>query len=117
MNQTHPAVQTSMDLVAIFGEATLEAALALHRSLRRRRRGYTCRHPGPHTPLWNRCIVTLRRELKPYGSRARLARYLGIPRQRVTDFVTGRRRMPDAELTLALMCWLSAKKAGRDLSR
>jgi len=58
----------------------------------------------------------LRDELKPYGAKARLARYLGIPKQRLTDYLKGLRRMPDAETALQMLNWLAQKRAGRDLS-
>ena len=58
--------------------------------------------------------VLVRAELAPHGAKARLARYLGIPRQRLNDFLTGRSRLPDAELTLRLLHWLAENRAGRD---
>jgi plasmid maintenance system antidote protein VapI len=58
----------------------------------------------------------MREELKPHGTQARLARYLGLPRQRIHDFLKGGRRMPDAETTLRLVHWLSERSAGRDPS-
>lgn len=67
--------------------------------------------------MWNVCATLLRRALKPYGSKARLARYLGIPRQRLQDFLNARSRLPDAELTLRMLHWLTELRAGRDLSR
>jgi hypothetical protein len=66
--------------------------------------------------MWNVCITMLRKELKPYGSKVRLVRYLGVPRQRMNDFLTGRSRLPDAEFTLRMLHWLSEPRAGRDLS-
>ena len=45
-----------------------------------------------------------------------IARYLGVPKQRLHDFLKGRTRLPDAELTLRLLNWLAHKRAGRDLS-
>jgi hypothetical protein len=45
-----------------------------------------------------------------------LARYLGIPKQRLTDFLKGGRRMPDAETMLQMMEWLAQKRTGLDLS-
>jgi plasmid maintenance system antidote protein VapI len=66
--------------------------------------------------LWNICAGRLREELKPYGAKARFARFLGIPRQRVNDFLKGRSRLPDAGLTLQMMSWFAQKQAGRDLS-
>jgi plasmid maintenance system antidote protein VapI len=64
--------------------------------------------------MWNACVALLRPELKAYGAKARLARYLGVPRQRLNDFLTGRNRLPDAELTLRLLHWLAETRAGRD---
>lgn len=66
--------------------------------------------------MWNVCVALLKSELKPYGSKVRLARYLGVPRQRINDFLTGKCRLPDAELTLRMLHWLTTKKEGRDLS-
>lgn len=70
------------------------------------RRGGTLR-PGRETPLWNE----LRRELRPHlarhGEQAKLARLLGLPRQRVQAFMTQGSQMPDAERTLQLLAWLS----------
>jgi hypothetical protein len=86
-------------------------------SLRRRRgRSGHARMPGADSPMWNLFAAELRDALRPHGSKVRLARYLGIPKQRVTDFLTGRRRMPDAELTLRLLHWLSEQHRGRDHS-
>lgn len=66
--------------------------------------------------MWNVCADLLREELKSYGSQARLARFLGVPRQRLHNFLKGRSRLPDAELTLQMLNWLAQKRAGRDLS-
>ena len=100
-----------------FDGAARAASDRIHRALRPKRSGsYRTRRPGPATPLWNVCAVMIKAELKPYGTKVRLARYLGIPRQRLQDFLKGRTRLPDAELTLRLLHWLAAKRAGRDLS-
>lgn len=98
------------------GEEGLEA---IRRGLRRRHKrpgAYKTLRPGPYTPMWNECRIALRAELKPYGAKVRLARYLGIHPQRLSDFLAGHRRMPDAELTLQLLHWLAAKRSGLDLS-
>lgn len=75
-------------------------------------RGATLR-PGKQTLLWNE----LRRQLRPYvrkrGTQAQLARLLGLPRQRVNDFLTRGNQMPDAERTLELLVWLAEVEAGR----
>ena len=101
---------------AIFA-AGEEGLRALRKQLRPRRKGsYKTLRPGPYTPMWNQCRIELRNELKAHGSKVRLARYLGIPKQRLSDFLAGHRRMPDAELTLRLLHWLAAKRSGTDLS-
>jgi hypothetical protein len=66
--------------------------------------------------MWNVCASELRAALRPYGAKSRLARYLGIPRQRLYDFLKVRSRLPDAELTLRMLHWLAEARAGRDPS-
>jgi hypothetical protein len=66
--------------------------------------------------MWNVCVALFHTELQAYGAKARLARYLGIPRQRLNDFLTGQKRLPDAELTLRMLHWLAEIRAGRDPS-
>jgi hypothetical protein len=106
-----------MELSELLFGAGEEALLALKKGLKPRRRGsYKTLRPGPFTPMWNQCRLSLREELRPHGAKVRLARYLGIPKQRLSDFLAGNRRMPDAELTLQMLHWLAAKRAGRDLS-
>jgi hypothetical protein len=103
-------------------DPALDAAVAaasrrVHRALRpRRTKAYKTRKPGLATPLWNVVAVMIKRELKPYGAKVRLARHLGIPRQRLQDFLNARSRLPDAELTLRLLHWLAAKRGGVDHS-
>ncbi len=101
-----------LDLLVIAAEAGFHRA---QRSTRRRtaRSGHA-RRPGADSPLWNVLAAELRTALAPHGAKARLARYLGIPKQRLTDYLTGRRRLPDAELTLRLLTWLTSQHTGRD---
>jgi hypothetical protein len=87
-----------------------------HAALRPRRPSYHKRHPGIESPMWNVCATLLRRQLRPRGAKARLARYLGIPRQRLQDYLKAPSRLPDAELTLRMLHWLSETRAKRDLS-
>ncbi|PTX91798.1 hypothetical protein [Opitutus sp. ER46] len=75
------------------------------------RRGRTLR-PGEGTPLWNALRRRLGAELR-FGDQARLARMLGLPRQRVNEFLTGGRQMPDAERALQLLAAVSALAAER----
>lgn len=106
-----------MELSELLFMAGEEGLKALKKSLKPRRKGsYKTLRPGPYTPMWNQCRIHLRAELRPRGAKVRLARYLGIPKQRLSDFLASNRRMPDAELTLQMLHWLAAKRAGRDLS-
>jgi len=101
-----------------FEAAAAAASRRMHDALRERRPkgGYQTRKPGWATPFWNVCATMIKRELRPYGSKVRLARHLGIPRQRLQDFLNQRSRLPDAELTLRLLHWLAAKHLGTDHS-
>lgn len=74
--------------------------------------GHTLR-PGKQTPLWNQLRAQLRPQLRRYGQQVNLGRMLGLPRQQINAFVTGGRRMPDAERTLQLLLWLVAVRQGR----
>jgi hypothetical protein len=111
--------------VKIWGELGLAAAMAaeagarrIAQTLRPRRNhpGGLIRRPGHETPLWNVLATQLQIQLKPYGSKVRLARHLGIAPQRLSDYLTGRSRLPDAEITLRLAHWLCEKAEGRDPS-
>jgi len=117
MRPIHPRLAIWYDLAEVLFSAGAEGAKVLGQQLRPRRKGsYKTIRPGPYTPMWNSCRIALRAELKPHGSKVRLARYLGVPKQRLSDFLAGHRRMPDAELTLQLLYWLAVKRSGEDLS-
>lgn len=118
MQKTHPRLGMWLE----FGTLLFEAGEALvdearHKMRSRRWQSYHTVRPGAGTPLWNLLARELSQELKPYGTKVALARYLGVPRQRLNDFLTGGNRMPDAELTLRLLHWLAEKRAGRDIAR
>ncbi len=66
--------------------------------------------------MWNELAKAVRAQLTRYGDKARLGRLLGLPRQRVHELLLYRRHMPDAERTLLLLAWLSARHQGRDLT-
>lgn len=53
--------------------------------------------------------------LRKRGTKTNLARLLGVPRQRLQDFLNTRTAAPDAERTLLLLCWVAARAEGRDL--
>ncbi|HWA88043.1 MAG TPA: hypothetical protein VG710_17575 [Opitutus sp.] len=82
---------------------------------RRPRRGQTL-HPGIDTPLWNVLASACEAQFTRYGEKARLARVLGLPRQRVHELLRARRHLPDAERTLLLLAWLHARRNGSDLA-
>jgi hypothetical protein len=113
----HPRLALALEFAGVLAEVTALATKCAWRAVRpARRRARTARRPGAETPLWNACVVLLRAELKPLGAKVRFARYLGIPKQRVHDFLTNPTRLPDAELTLHILQWLAAKRRGHDLS-
>lgn len=118
MNQPlHPRLRAWGEFADVLEELARETALAAQKTYRertRRRRGATLR-PGSATPLWNELTKAAAGELSRYGAKARLARYLGLPRQRVHELLVTRTATPDAERTLRLLVWLKAKSEGRDL--
>jgi hypothetical protein len=106
-----------MMLDPVLEAAAAAASRRIHQALRpHRKAGYHTRKPGFDTPLWNFYSTMLKRELRVHGSKVRLARYLGIPKQRLQDFLNARSRLPDAELTLRMLHWLSARYDGTDHS-
>lgn len=117
MAPVHPQLQLWLDIGGLLADAAEAGARRVQSAIRRPRSAVgQSRRPGPDTPMWNACVDELRSALQLRGAKARLARYLGIPKQRVTDFVRGRRRLPDAELALRLLHWLAEQRAGRDPS-
>lgn len=93
---------------------TIKAARKNYKVRTRVKRGATLR-PGPSTPLWNELAKRAAQELTRYGDKAKLARTLGLPRQRVHQLLIEESATPDAERTLLLLVWLQARLAGRDL--
>src|SRR4051812_16252776 len=103
-----------LELMVLLAEAAVMGARSATRrwSARNRpRRGETLK-PGPDTPLWNALTASITAELRGRGERARLARLLQLPRERISEMLRQRRRMPDAERTLTLLLWLQARRAG-----
>ena len=101
---------------ALLGELLISAAVTLarqapraFRAVVRSRRGHTLR-PGNETPLWNALRAQLRPLLRRRGRQARLARLLGLSRQRLNRCLAGGTAMPDAERTLELLVWLRASR-------
>lgn len=116
MQTRHPRLETVLAMGGLLVAAAEVTARAVKQAHARSRgpRGETL-HPGPDTPLWNELSVVLRNQKWEYGEKAHLARILGVPRQRVDDYIVGRRRLPDAERTLLLLHWLAARQKGRRL--
>lgn len=111
------AIRPWLDIAISLAEAAGTGAAQAWRDVRpARRKSFRTRRPGAETPLWNACATLLKEELKTHGAKARLARYLGVPKQRLSDFLAGNRRLPDAELALQMLHWLAERRAGRDPS-
>jgi hypothetical protein len=72
--------------------------------------------PGLDTPLWNELAEAVVRALRRRGEKAKLARILGVSRQRLHVLLVARTACPDAERTLQLLVWLQARRQGRDLA-
>jgi hypothetical protein len=114
----HPRLKMALDVSGALYDAAEFGAKYAKKSLKHHfdPRFHHHRRPGPHSPLWNALAAAVRAELRPWGAKARLARFLGIPKQRLTDFLVNPTRIADGEVTLQLANWLAHKRAGRDLS-
>jgi hypothetical protein len=119
MTPIHPKLKLWLDVGGLLADAAELGARRAQAALRRRRTsaetGQT-RRPGAESPMWNALAAELRDAVRPHGSKTRLARYLGVPKQRLHDFLKGGSRLPDAELTLRMLHWLAAQRTGRDPS-
>lgn len=107
----------SLDLSYALMEAAVKSAARAAKGaqrLTRPRRGLTLK-PGVDTPLWNELASAVKTQLARRGEKAKLARILGVPRQRVYDLINKRSALPDAERTLLLLAWLHARNHGQDL--
>jgi hypothetical protein len=86
------------------------------RSNRQRPPSGTCLQPGPATPRWNQLADAAAKLLRRRGDKVKLARILGISRQRLHLLLTARIACPDAERTLLLIEWVAARRQGLDLA-
>ena len=103
--------------LALF-EAAVASAQAASRlaSTALRPKDYDCTvRPGAQTPLWNELIKFARPHLHKRGAKTNLARLLGVPRQRIQDYLKQCSASPDAERTLLLLCWVAARADGHEL--
>ena len=112
----NPRLRLTLNLMSPLveaAEATVRATAKTMAARRRRRRGATLR-PGSSTPLWNEVIAASRPYLRRRGEKVKLARILGVPRQRVHEYFVAGRAYPDAERLLLLLQWLAARSAGKE---
>lgn len=72
--------------------------------------------PGAETPLWNDLVRQIRPHLRRRGSKAQLARLLGVPRQRLQMVVKTGSACLDAERILMLVGWLGFFQRGGRLA-
>ncbi len=116
----HPKLELPATLALALWDAAARTARAAvkaveTREARRAGRGRTLR-PGRTTPLWNELVAAARPWLHRRGSKAQLARILGVPRQRVHDALKADHACLDAERVLLLLCWIAAREQGRELT-
>ena len=101
-------------------EHLLEVAVERMRTAKRlkapdRRPGrFTVLRPGPDTPVWNELVRHAAPYLRKRGDKVRLARLLGISRQRLHQLLVGRTACADAERTLLLLAWVHARRSGQE---
>ena len=118
---SHVPFGTAHQVATITAPVVLVAELAAHvtRELRRAPprvpRGAILR-PGRDTPRWNKLAEAAAKLLCRRGDKARLARILGISRQRLHLLLKARTACPDAERTLLLQEWMELRQRGLDLA-
>ena len=115
--RTHPRLAILEALTEGLAYAAVDAIKAARtppKEVRRSARGDTVR-PGPETPLWNELVAAARQLIHRRGEKANLARFLGLPRQRVHQYLMAKSASPDAERTLLLLAWVHARRSGVSL--
>ena len=114
----HPQLRAAGELALPLFEAVAHTARLAAKEGRRlwphQRRG-RCLRPGVGTPLWNELVMRAKPHLLKRGSKAHLARLPGLPRLRLQDVLKARTSCLDAERTLWLLCWITAREQGREL--
>jgi hypothetical protein len=109
----HPRMQMVEPLALALDAAVSAGIRAGKRAISRRRRNSTLK-PGPDTPLWNELAKACAANLRKRGDKAKLARIVGLPRQRINDLLVAHSACPDAERTLRLLLWLAERDRGRN---
>lgn len=119
MLNLHPRLKIPAGLaLALFdaAHAAARAAARKGRALRARQTGRNATlKPGNDTPLWNELVRLAQPHLRPRGTKARLARLLGVDRQRLQTCLKARAACLDGERTLLFLCWIAAQQQGREL--
>lgn len=112
---TAAAVGSLPDLVAELLRAGAEHMRSAGRRKKPDRRPgrFTTLRPGPETPVWNQLVRHAAPYLRKRGDKVRLARLLGLSRQRLHQLLVARTACADAERTLLLVAWVHARRAGQ----
>ncbi len=121
MNHRPRFRDTRVWFIELLDEALVELAKASARRAqkclvaRKRVRRWQALRSGVDTPLWNALAWAVESQLKRRGAKARLARLLGLSRQRLHLLIVAKTAYPDAERALLLQLWLQARLLNRDL--
>ena len=104
------------ELVAVLlQEAVKQMRTAGRRKKPDRRPGrFTTLRPGPDTPVWNQLVKHAVPYLRKRGDKVKLARLLGVSRQRLHQLLVSRSACADAERTLLLVAWVHARRSGQE---
>ncbi len=105
----HPSLRPAIEIAELLAREASRSIRQDWRSRNRWRRYDQTLRPGIYTPLWNALAAEVDRLLIRHGTKAELGRYLGVPRQRVHDYLKARSAMPDAERVLRLVAWVAAR--------
>ncbi len=110
------AVASLPGLVGTLLEAGAEQMRAAGRRKKPDRRPARCTtlRPGPDTPVWNQLVKHAAPYLRKRGDKVRLARLLGVSRQRLHQLLVERSACADAERTLLLVAWVHARRSGQE---
>jgi hypothetical protein len=108
--------------LAGFAEYLLQVAwenlrnIAQAKKPERRRKASVTLQPGVDTPVWNELVKSALPYLEKRGEKVKLARLLGLPRQRLHQLLVQKTACADAERTLLLLAWVHAKRSGKEWS-
>ena len=101
-------------VVVLLQEATKQIRAAGRRKKPDRRPGrFTTLRAGPDTPVWNQLVKQAAPYLRKRGDKVKLARLLGVSRQRLHQLLVERTACADAERTLLLVAWVHARRLGQ----